>query len=567
MQQDKETKSKKIKDPIYGYITIPQEYITKVVDTPIFQRLRRVLQTSYSPLYASTLHNRFVHSIGVYHLGEIVAKRFKKVILERGFLEKDKVEKYIRIYTLACLLHDVGHAPFSHTGEFYYKNENKSSIDLHKRLCSFFNSSEFEKDIPAESAPKNAAPHEIMSAIIGLKEFGYVIGDDESKEFFARCITGYVYKETMPKEELAPDKDIKNCFIEMLNSNVIDVDRLDYLIRDAYTSGFETVNIDYTRLLHALTIVIKDGHYITAYKKGAVSIIENVVYAYDGEKKWIQNHPVVLYETYILSHVLENLCNSLDVIEVENGNKTRKLFSEESLSMTGQLLNNDIKVSLMCDDDIIYLSKNVFTDNLSRELFDRNMRMHPIWKSEAEYRGYIKFHGTNKETQFLDTISRLCLLDKPYNMVYCIINEELVKRIKKDMSAELRKQNEKSNPLKASENEKHINTYRMQLQLCEFLLRQAKTYHWEPEFLFIEATMFDSNFKKDNLKNMPITLGENYNNIRKLKEVCPLLDAQEKDRNFYYLYYRSKKNQSEENNPEFSSMKFCENLIDSVKLL
>ena len=405
-----------------------------------------------------------------------------------------------------------------------------------------------------------------MSAIIGIKEFGEVIGDDESKELFARCITGYIYKETMPKDELAPDKDIKNCFIGMLNSNVIDVDRLDYLIRDAYTSGFETVNIDYIRLLRALTIVIKDSHYITAYKKGAVSVIENVVYAYDGEKKWIQNHPVVLYETYILSHVLEKLCNMLDIVEKKDGSEIRKLFSEESLGVTGQLLNNDIKVSLMCDDDIIYLSKNVFPDSLSKELFDRNARMHPIWKSEAEYRGYIKFHGTNKETQLLDTISRLCLLDKPYNMVYCIVNAALIKRISEDLDAELLKQKEKSNPLKASENEKHINTYKMQLQLCEFLLKQAEKYSWEPVFLFVEATMFDSNFKKDNLKNMPITLGEGNDNIRKLKEVCPLLDAQEKDRNFYYLYYRTRKGQSKTETPKFSAMEFCENLIDSIKL-
>lgn len=217
MQQDKDVKSKKIKDPIYGYITIPQEYIGSVVDTPVFQRLRRVLQTSYSPLYASTLHNRFVHSLGVYHLGDIVAKRFVKVVLAKGFLEKEKIEKYARVYTLACLLHDVGHAPFSHTGEFYYKNENKSSGGLHNRLCALLTSEEFKRDIPPESAPKNAAPHEIMSAIVGIKEFGDVIGDDESKELFARCITGYIFKETMPKDEVAPD--LYSAFTSIDNSD------------------------------------------------------------------------------------------------------------------------------------------------------------------------------------------------------------------------------------------------------------------------------------------------------------------------------------------------------------
>ncbi len=93
----------------------------------------------------------------------------------------------------------------------------------------------------------------------------------------------------------------------MLNSKVIDVDRMDYLIRDAYTSGFATMTIDYIRLLKAISIVKYNNHFKIAYQKDAVSIIENVVYAYDAEKKWIQNHPVVLYEAYIIKHMLEHL--------------------------------------------------------------------------------------------------------------------------------------------------------------------------------------------------------------------------------------------------------------------
>lgn len=57
---------KKLKDPIYGYISIPVEIIKNVVDTAVFQRLRRIVQTSYTPLYSSAVHNRFVHSIGVF---------------------------------------------------------------------------------------------------------------------------------------------------------------------------------------------------------------------------------------------------------------------------------------------------------------------------------------------------------------------------------------------------------------------------------------------------------------------------------------------------------------------
>lgn len=63
---------KSLKDPIYGYIKIDNRILSCIVDTACFQRLRNVIQTSYSPVYSSAVHNRFVHSLGVYHLGKIV---------------------------------------------------------------------------------------------------------------------------------------------------------------------------------------------------------------------------------------------------------------------------------------------------------------------------------------------------------------------------------------------------------------------------------------------------------------------------------------------------------------
>ena len=71
---------KRIKDPIYGYIQIPVTYMTDIVDTSAFQRLRRILQTSYSPLYSSAVHNRFVHSMGVYYLGELASEQLLREI-------------------------------------------------------------------------------------------------------------------------------------------------------------------------------------------------------------------------------------------------------------------------------------------------------------------------------------------------------------------------------------------------------------------------------------------------------------------------------------------------------
>ena len=91
---------KRVKDPIYGYIKIPVTYMANIVDTAVFQRLRRIIQTSYSPLYSSAVHNRFVHSMGVFYLGELTnlrcfstawsRKSFLRVILQDTNIQKEQ---------------------------------------------------------------------------------------------------------------------------------------------------------------------------------------------------------------------------------------------------------------------------------------------------------------------------------------------------------------------------------------------------------------------------------------------------------------------------------------------
>lgn len=60
---------KKFKDPFYDYIEIDNEIVSQIIDTPSFQRLKDIRQTSYTPLFPAAYHNRYVHSLGVYHLG------------------------------------------------------------------------------------------------------------------------------------------------------------------------------------------------------------------------------------------------------------------------------------------------------------------------------------------------------------------------------------------------------------------------------------------------------------------------------------------------------------------
>jgi len=88
---------------------------------------------------------------------------------------------------------------------------------------------------------------------------------------------------------------------------VIDVDRLDYIIRDAITIGYQSVSVDYSRLIHGMVIGSEgdEGYNLTlGFHKSAISVIENAVYAHDNERKWIQGHPTFCMKVILCNNQL-----------------------------------------------------------------------------------------------------------------------------------------------------------------------------------------------------------------------------------------------------------------------
>lgn len=522
-------KVKQLKDPLYGYIAIPVDIMSGVVDTAVFQRLRRITQTSYSPLFSSAVHNRFVHSLGVYYLGSIAAKTLNreiKCLLEESPEMVDlNVDHLEFIFLLACLLHDIGHAPFSHTGEMFYLENGQDYHQLHDMLKEAVGTETFCRDVPDERSAA-AAPHEVMSAIVGIREFGHLMPSASDKEFFARCITGYGYVCHAGME------GIRNCFIQLLNSKVIDVDKLDYLIRDAYITGFDTVNIDYERLLTSLTVILEGSDYSLAYYKRAISVIENVVYAHDLERKWMQNHPVVLYENYILQHIMELLTEKLDA-------GSQKLFSAESLSIRGQSLQGGVQVRLFSDDDIISLIKRYYEEyEIISEYFERRARRHPLWKSEAEYKAFFLDHVRGGD--LLDALEAAMEATAKYlskNTTNWVINQELADTLRKDLK-ELPAAKVDKKSKETQEKEK-----REILKVVECLIRYAESVDYKGDFVLLKSSQFNSGFAKPDFSATKIV----FSSVGKEKvvsfgeKVSSILGVTSERVNFFYLYSRCDK--------------------------
>ena len=530
---------KQIKDPIYGYVAIPTTYFANIIDTNVFQRLRNIIQTSYSPLYPSAIHNRFIHSIGVFHLGEIASDTIlKNPSIEGIFNNGNQAKKVMDIFKLACLLHDVGHAPFSHTGENYFLDnsgeKNRRYYNLHNLLSDAVGSKSFSNDVPQEES-NAAAPHEIMSAIIGIEKFNQFFTSEFDKEFFARCITGYKYSEDYGVNSFY------NSIISLLNSKVIDVDKLDYLIRDAYFTGFETVNIDYLRLLTSLTIVEKEIlindepaiKYEIAYNKNAVSIIENVVYAHDAERKWIQTHPIVLYDMYIIQHIM----NTLDAEMSVDG---CSLFGLETLSPEGITLSNGERVSLLCDDDIVHFLKKKTDDELCNEFFSRDKRRHPLWKSEAEYKAFLSLtYGgdtlSSLENAFDETEKYL----RKYSDNW-IINPQIIDKVE----SELKKINESpATNIDYKTLAKQKKSKETILNLMKCLKDFSDENDIDCDFIILKAGQFYSGFNKSEFGNINIAFNNYLDNacvsfpFEKVVSVLNSNDDNKKD--YFYLFFKN----------------------------
>lgn len=186
----KNKKSLVLWDPIYKEIIFDYK-IKRIIDTAVFQRLRRIKQTGgLEYLFPGATHTRFSHSCGTYHLSTILLSKNKL------FSEISAYDKLV--LSISCLLHDIGHGPLSH---FFERITNIS----HEKYSQEF--------------------------ILHNKELNGVLKD--------------IHKD-LPRDIVDTlQKKYHNNIINLLLSSNIDLDRMDYLMRDSYYCGVNIGTIDY----------------------------------------------------------------------------------------------------------------------------------------------------------------------------------------------------------------------------------------------------------------------------------------------------------------------------------
>jgi len=188
-------KKKIINDPVFGFINLQSEIVFDLLEHPFFQRLRRIKQLGLSFLvFPGANHTRFEHALGASHL----MRQAIDILRLKGH---EITEEEAEAVTIAILLHDIGHAPFSHVMENTLVNISHEEISLL-----------------------------IMQEL--NREFG-------GKLDLAIAIFTNQYKKA---------------FLHQLVSSQLDVDRLDYLRRDSFFTGVAEGTIGIERIIKMLNV-------------------------------------------------------------------------------------------------------------------------------------------------------------------------------------------------------------------------------------------------------------------------------------------------------------------------
>jgi HD superfamily phosphohydrolase len=216
-----------IRDPLWDNIRLDRPALL-ALDTAAVQRLRYVRQVGHAFLvYPGATHTRFEHALGAYHL----TRRALASLEERGELERVAEEECLAV-RLAALLHDIGHYPFSHALE-------EAGFPSHEQLGV---------------------------AKLSQGELGERLGEIGGRRFAETL--GALIRGTSPSA------------LQGLISGSLDLDKIDYLSRDARMCGVPYGTVDVDRLLATLTLVeTAPGRYEVGVLEKGVSALESLLFA------------------------------------------------------------------------------------------------------------------------------------------------------------------------------------------------------------------------------------------------------------------------------------------------
>ena len=323
--------AKIINDPVFGFIRVPRGLMLDIVRHPAFYRLSRIKQLGGANIvYPGAQHTRFQHSLGAFHL---MGKAIQSLQQKGHFIFDSEAEAV----QAAILLHDIGHGPFSHVLE-----------------------------------------HTLISGV-SHEDISLMVMEQMNEEFRGQLSLAIkIFKDEYPKR-----------FLHQLISSQLDMDRLDYLKRDAFFTGVNEANIGSSRIIDMLDMVDD----LLVVDKKAIYSIENYLVS-----RRLMYWQVYLHKTSVAAeHVMINALlrakqlahEELSTLNAKHSTLNVQLFASPALRF---FLYNDIdrktffqnpdclRHYLTLDDNDIWSAMKVWCEHpdpilsmLSRDFINRNI--------------------------------------------------------------------------------------------------------------------------------------------------------------------------------------------------
>jgi uncharacterized protein len=288
-----------IADPIHKYIRFT-ELEKKIIDSKVFQRLRRIKQLAGAHLvYPAAQHSRFEHSLGTMHLAGLAGEH----LFSTGVLDKESIQEL----RAAALLHDIGHGPFSHL---------------------------FEEALKATSN-KN---HESIGAEIICKTE------------LSDILSGFGYSPSVISEISFGNSKVK--FKNEIISGSLSSDLMDYLPRDGFFTGVEYGKVDHNRIINSFRVtnngsLALDISSFYSFESMIISRYEmfRAVYFH----KTVRSAEVMLLHSLLLSSEILNLSkiSLTDYLKLTDDSILLKISSSPNNEMAKEMVSNYLERKLL----------------------------------------------------------------------------------------------------------------------------------------------------------------------------------------------------------------------------
>ena len=266
------TPSIELRDPVHGPIRVSSAEL-RVIDSPVFQRLRGVKQLGFAEyVFPGAVHNRYLHSIGAMHLA---GSAFDAVAQAQAWAPSLDLARLRQAIRLAGLLHDIGHAPLSHAAESLMPE--KTALGLERYGVEGGQAS--HEDMTLKLLVDSALAETIADAFRPLGVTAETVA----------ALFGV--KTDAPADALWLEGRDAQPLLKAMVAGELDVDRMDYLLRDSYFTGVRYGQYDIAWLLSNLLAVDDDGAWRLGIEARALPAFEHFLLARYHMFQMVYFHP------------------------------------------------------------------------------------------------------------------------------------------------------------------------------------------------------------------------------------------------------------------------------------